>query len=92
MFYKMEARLVTRGMYAPMLAWWLEYFHPDSFLILNMQEVKHDVISVANRVAKFAGVDVQYAESMLIDESTGEEKKFVPRQHNGWKEPTERVW
>lgn len=29
LFSVMAARMVSRGMYAPMLAWWLEYFDPS---------------------------------------------------------------
>ena len=36
-------------------------------MVLNMDEVVEDVISIANRVARFTGVDEMFTPELLLD-------------------------
>ena len=77
-------------MYAPMLAWWLEYFDSGQLMVLNSKEVAANPIQVANRIARFTGVDDVFSSSMLVDPATGRERELVQRQP-GWRPPTKRM-
>ncbi|GMH36511.1 hypothetical protein BSKO_04379 [Bryopsis sp. KO-2023] len=43
-----------KGLYGAQLAWWMELFPPDRFLILETNEVTEDPEGVLDRVARFA--------------------------------------
>lgn len=53
-----------------------------------------DPVGVANRIAKYAGVDEMFTPAVLVDPLTGRERKWLPRQRTNspWqREPTQFV-
>ena len=56
---------VAYGHYAAPLAWWLNFFPPDRFLILNNEELRSSPVAVANRVAAFMGLAALVSEELL---------------------------
>lgn len=47
---------VAYGHYAAPLAWWLNFFPPDRFLLINNDDLRMNPVKVANRVATFVGL------------------------------------
>eukprot|EP01025_Chloroclados_australasicus_P018677 TRINITY_DN1990_c0_g3_i4.p1 TRINITY_DN1990_c0_g3~~TRINITY_DN1990_c0_g3_i4.p1 ORF type:complete len:363 (-),score=11.50 TRINITY_DN1990_c0_g3_i4:489-1454(-) len=50
-----EKTYITQGLYGPELKYWLQFFRPDQFLVINHEETS-DVQAVADRIWEFAGV------------------------------------
>ena len=41
---------VTRGMYAPILAWWLQWFSAEQLLLINFDDLRDDPVGVVQRI------------------------------------------
>lgn len=61
-------------MYAPMLAWYLQYFDTSDILILSFEDMHADPIHAANRISHHAGLGDIYTRRMMYD-SKGRLKK-----------------
>lgn len=50
--------MVTRGMYATALQWWLDWFEPKDVLVINFDDVVDDIKGVVEKIGKFMGEEI----------------------------------
>ena len=55
-------------MYAPALAWWLDYFTPESVLVINSSAMRVDTVGTINKVARFLGLSHTFTYEDIFDD------------------------
>lgn len=57
--------LLTRGLYASKMAWWLEFYPPEQLMILNAHELWRDPVPQLNKIVEFMGLDIPFTDKMI---------------------------
>jgi len=67
--------MISRGLYAAQIAWWLEFFPPEQFVFINSDDLFANPVQELNKVADLIGLNEPFTEEMISRGSVDEHTK-----------------